>query len=172
MSSPRSPQPADGLAALGTAAVQVAEDSLFAYAEACALSHAADLVQKRPATEPWLAASVAFTGPFEGVVRLALPRALAADLAGAFCGVRPQSLDAAQIADFAGELANMVCGLWLTQTHRTERFALAAPVVTEAAAAEVAAAAAAAVDALGIVLNNTPLLLALVAPSAVARSPW
>jgi hypothetical protein len=169
MSSPRSLQPADALATLGAAAVQVAEDSLFAYAEACPLSHAAGLAQERPATEPWLAASVAFTGPFDGIVQLALPRALAADLAGAFCGVRPQSLDQAEVADFSGELANMVCGLWLTQTHRTERFALAAPVVAETAAADVAGGATAA-DGLGIVLNNTPLLLALVAPSAVARS--
>ena len=80
-------------------------------------------------TEPWLTAAIAFSGPFDGVVRMTLPRALAGDLAGAFCGVRPQSLDASQVDDFAGELANMVCGLWLTQTHRSERFELTPPVV-------------------------------------------
>jgi len=170
MSSLRSPQHPDGLAELGEAAVRVAEDSLFAYAEPCDAARVSGLFQNRPPAEPWLAASVAFTGPFEGAVRVALPRALCADLAGAFCGVRPQSLELGQVADFAGELANMVCGLWLTHTHRTQKFALAAPVVTEAAAADVTAGATAAVDALGIVLHNTPLLLALVAPSAVAQS--
>ena len=148
MSSPRSPQPPDGLAELGEAAVRVAEDSLFAYAE------------------PWLAAAVAFTGPFDGAVRVSLPRALCADLAGAFCGVPADSLEDAQIADFAGELANMVCGSWLTQTHRTDRFALASPVVVETAADAVVAAAADP-GALGLVMHATPLLLALGAGRAV-----
>ena len=95
MSSPHSPQPADGLAALGAAAVQVAEDSLFAYAEACALSRAAGLVQRRVRlpSRGWRRRSRS-PARSTAVVRLALPQALAADLAGAFCGVRPQSLDA------------------------------------------------------------------------------
>jgi CheY-specific phosphatase CheX len=169
MSSPRSPLRPDGLAALGAAALQVAEDSLFAYAEPCEAERMAGLLKKRPAAEPWLRAAIAFTGPFEGLVRVALPRALAVDLAGAFCGVRPQSLTPAQITDFAGELANMVCGLWLTQTHRTERFELAAPVVAEMTSSD-AAAAAADPDALAIALNDTPLLLTLAAGSAVGHS--
>jgi hypothetical protein len=160
MSSLRSLRPPDGLAELGEAAVRVAEDSLFAYAEPCDAARATGLIRARPAVEPWLAASVAFTGPFDGAVRVSLPRPLCADLAGAFCGVAPESLEPAQVADFAGELANMVCGSWLTQTHRTERFALAAPVVDEAAAADVVAAAADP-GALGLVLHATPLLLAL-----------
>jgi hypothetical protein len=169
MSSPRSPQPPDGLAELGEAAVRVAEDSLFAYAEPCDAARVSSLFQARPPAEAWLAASVAFTGPFDGVVRVALPRGLCADLAGAFCGVRPQSLEDSQLADFAGELANMVCGSWLTQTHRTERFALAAPVVAGATARQVAHTAADP-GALGNVLHNTPLVLALSAVRAVARS--
>jgi hypothetical protein len=162
MSSPGSPQLADGLAALGAAAVRVAEDSLFAYAEACDVAKAAGLLRVRPASEAWLAASVAFTGPFAGSVRLTVPRPLATDLAGAFCGLPPESLDASQVADFTGELANMVCGLWLTQTHRTGRFVLAAPRVAATTAGEVAARAGDA-DAIGMVVKNTPVLLALVA---------
>jgi hypothetical protein len=160
MCSPRSPHHPDGLAELGEAAVRVAEDCLFAYAEPCDTARATSLIQARPAEEPWLAASIAFTGPFDGTVRVALPRALCADLAGAFCGVRAQSLAATQVADFAGELANMVCGSWLTQTLRSERFALAAPVVTDAAAGDIVAAAADPA-ALGLVLHATPLLLAI-----------
>ncbi|MEO5820473.1 MAG: chemotaxis protein CheX [Vicinamibacteraceae bacterium] len=170
MSSPRSPQRAEAFAALGGAAVRVAEDSFFAYAEPCEPTRTARLMQARPVDEPWLAVAIAFTGPFDGVVQVSLPRSLAADLGGAFCGVRPQSLDGAQIADFAGELANMMCGLWLTQTHRSDRFALAAPVVTQAAAGDVAASADADPDGLGIVVNDTPLLLALSAGKPVVSA--
>jgi hypothetical protein len=170
MSSPRSPQRPEGLAALGDAVQRVAEDSLFACAETCEPSRTASLLQARPPAEPWLTAAIAFNGPFEGVVRLTLPRALAVDLAGAFCGVQPESLDASQVIDFAGELANMVCGLWLTTTHRSERFELAAPLVAAAAASEVAAMAGTDPGALGIALNDTPVLIGLAAASPVARS--
>ena len=98
MSSLRSAQPPDGLEALGAAVRQVAEDSLFACAEPCERSRTARLLEARPVTEPWLTAAIAFSGPFDGVVRMTLPRALAGDLAGAFCGVQPQSLDASPIA--------------------------------------------------------------------------
>ena len=168
MCSPRSPQHPDGLAALGAAAVQVAEESFFAYAEPCDAARVAGLLRARPGGEPWLSAAMAFTGPFEGVVRVALPRSLAASLAGAFCGVRSESLDDAQLTDLAGELANMVCGLWLTQTHRTERFALAAPIVSTADAGA-ASAAAAEPAALGVVVNDTPVLLTLVAHRSPAE---
>ena len=48
MSSPRSPQRPDGLAALGAAVRQVAEDSLFACAEPCERSRTAGLLEARP----------------------------------------------------------------------------------------------------------------------------
>ena len=168
MSSPRSPQRPEALEALCAAVRRVAEDSLFAWAEACTGPRTAGLLQARPAAEAWLTATVAFSGPFDGVVRMTLPRALAGDLAGAFCGVRPQSLDGAQVADFAGELTNMVCGLWLTQTHRSERFELAAPTVAGAAAADVAAMAAPDSGTQGLVLNDTPVLIHLTAGTPVA----
>ena len=170
MSSPCSPQRPDALEALGAAVRQVAEDSLFACAEPCERSRTAGLLEARPVTEQWLTAAIAFNGPFEGVVRMTLPRALAGDLACAFCGVRPHSLDASQVDDFAGELANMVCGLWLTQTHRSERFELTPPVVDAAAARDVAAMAATDPGAFGIAVNDAPVLIGLAAGSLVKRS--
>lgn len=170
MSSPRSAQPPDNLEALGAAVRQVAEESLFACAEPCERSRTTGLLEARPVAEPWLTAAIAFTGPFDGVVRMTLPRALAGDLAGAFCGLRPQSLDASQVDDFAGELANMVCGLWLTQTHRSERFELTPPVVGASAVRDVVAMAAADPGAFGIALNDTPVLFGLTAASPAARS--
>ena len=168
MCSLRSPQHPEGLTELGAAAVRVAEDSLFAFAEPCEAEVAVGLIQARPARERWLTASIAFTGPFDGVASISVPRTLCADLAGAFCGVPVESLEPAQVVDFAGELANMICGSWLTQTHRTEGFALTAPVVVDAAAADVARATD--VEALGLVLQDTPLLLRLGAGSVVAQA--
>jgi hypothetical protein len=164
MSSPQSPQPPEGLAELGAAAVRVAEESLFAYAEPCDAARAAGLIRAMDTAAPWLTASIAFAGPFDGVASLTLPRALCAELAGAFCGIPSESLDDAQIADFAGELANMVCGSWLTQTHRADGFALTAPRVAGAAAADVAAVDP---EALCLLLHDTPLLVGLAAGSVV-----
>ncbi len=163
MSSPRLPQPADRLAALRAAATRVAEHSLFAYAEACPATKAAGLVRARAAAERWLAVAVPFTGPFEGSVRLSLPQTLATDLAAAFSGLSAQSLDEAQIADFAGELANMMCGRWLTETHRAERFALASPEVAATTAGAVAATDVSEADTVGLLVKDTPVLLAVVA---------
>ena len=58
-------------------------------------------------------------------------------------------------------LTNMVCGLWLTQTHRAERFELAAPRVVATAAGDVAGGFDPAAGAFGIALNDAPVLIAL-----------
>ena len=91
MSSPRSPRPADGLAALGAAALQVAEDSLFAYAEPCEPTRTAGLVKKRPVPEAWLARRSRSPARSTASCGWSLPQALGADLAGAFCG-RPAAV--------------------------------------------------------------------------------
>jgi hypothetical protein len=74
----------------------------------------------------------------------------------------PGELSARHIADFTGELANMVCGRWLTETHRTERFDLAAPLVTHTATAAVVRTIDATPGSIGLSLNDAPVLLALV----------
>jgi CheY-specific phosphatase CheX len=152
---------ADGVAALGDAAVQVAEESLFAYAEPCDAARTCELLRGRPGGEAWLTATITFAGPFDGAVRLSVSRGLAAALAAAFCGLPIEELDEPQIVDFAGELANMVCGSWLTRSHRAERFALTAPVVTTATAGAVAADVRTR-DAIGVVVTDQPIAIALV----------
>lgn len=172
MFSPVSLQPLQGpeaLTALGAAAVRVAEDSLFAYAELCDQARVAEMLAARVADEPWLTAVVGFSGPFDGEAQLSLPRALAADLGAAFCGMAADELDARQMPDFAGELANMICGLWLTHTRRAERFALAAPAVSDRTAAAVAACFGVDPCTLGIALDDTPILLALRSSDAASR---
>lgn len=170
MSSPISLQQlqgADGLTALGAAVVQVAEDSLFAYAEPCEHDRFAAMLAERDADEPWLSASVVFTGPFDGTAVVLLPRDLAAGLCASFCGVPSAELGEGQVADFAGELVNIVCGLWLTHTQRSQRFDLTPPHVlpiTRAAIEDHAPA-----FRLGIVLNDAPVGIELQPGASTGR---
>jgi hypothetical protein len=74
--------------------------------------------------------SVAFTGPFAGIVRLVMPIALAHDLCAAFSGLGPdEPLSDDAVSDLAGEFANMACGTWLTGLEESVCFSLAHPIV-------------------------------------------
>ncbi len=160
MSSPTSLQPqldADALAAFCAAAAQVAEDSLFAFAEPCEPGPFADSVAAVADGEPWLAASVAFRGPFHGRAALTLPHAAAVELCAAFCGADAADLDESQIADFVGEFANMMCGLWLTRDHGHERFDLDGPRVRAGARPGPDRAT----DGGRLLVNDQPVLLSL-----------
>lgn len=130
MSSPtslRQPLDADALETFCAAAVQVAEESLFAFAEPCDAAAFGDAAAGVPA---WLTADVAFRGPFHGRAEVTLPAPLAAELCASFCGLDAGDLAPEQIRDFTGEFANQMCGLWLTRNHGQERFDLDAPAVT------------------------------------------
>ncbi|MCC7180194.1 MAG: chemotaxis protein CheX [Acidobacteria bacterium] len=170
MSSPISLQHlpgGDALAALGDALVRVAEGSLFAWAEPCDAARFEALLAARDAGEPWLSASVAFVGPFEGIATLSLPEALAVDLCASFSGLAAEDLAADQVRDFTGELANMACGAWLTHSYRSERFDLRAPVVSTAVRPEGATGAGASA---GMTLNDAPIRLALSPTDPAGRS--
>lgn len=134
MSSATSVRPApdaETLTALAAAAVSVAEDSLFAFAEPCTAEAFAGAVAARSDDEPWIGAAVRFHGPFDGVVRVDLPRDAAIELCSAFSGAMPDELAAAEVHDFSGEVGNMICGLWLTRAHGDWHFTLDAPAVRE-----------------------------------------
>ena len=128
MSSLKSVQTAAVDAApLVDAIVSVSERSFFAFAEP-----AADGTLCEPGA--CYEMSVAFTGPFAGIVRLLMPVALAHDLCAAFSGAAPHELIADEaVQDLAGEFANMVCGTWLTGLGEAVCFSLAHPVVRPAA---------------------------------------
>jgi hypothetical protein len=160
MSSPSShllPLDADARAALGAAAVNVAEDSLFAFAEPCSADALAVTLDARPDGEPWMAAMVRFRGPFHGDAEVTLPRALAEELCASFSGADPSELEPQHVADFTGEFANMACGLWLTRTHGQARFDLEAPLVHE----YVRTSAAVPDDAFGMLVNDAPVIVTL-----------
>ncbi len=116
---------------LDRAVAQVAEDCFYAMVEPAA---ADAWLEGCVAHDDWLQADVVFRGTFAGVVSCRLPRVMARDLAAAFLGMSEHELDpaAATVWDLAGELANMVCGRWLTATQPNGLFDLAHPVVISA----------------------------------------
>ena len=112
-------------AALVISAGNVAEHSFFAFAEVP--PEAADMSLHGD----WYHAFVTFSGPFAGVVVLALPGALARELSAAFLGDgEPDAFDDSQVQDTVGEFANMTTGLWLTGLNEAIVFELGRPEVT------------------------------------------
>ena len=128
-SSPSSLLLADFQAALLSAVAEVAENSLFAFADASdqtAFESAAD----QSGTDDWLDARIRFTGPVDGQLTVALPGALARRLCAAFAGAdSADEVGERDLIDFTGELANMVCGTWLTRTCQHDAFTLMPPIV-------------------------------------------
>ena len=115
---------AEARAALDAALAHVAEDSFFACVEP-----APDDWRAAAADLDWLETSVAFRGAAEGVLTCRLPKPLAADLASAFLGVAADEVDPDAVVDMAGEIANMICGCWLTRAFPAELFDLGKPEV-------------------------------------------
>lgn len=111
-----------------SALTDVAETSLYAYVD---LVDGADFAAAAAAATPWLEARLRFSGPATGTFTMRMPAGLATMLAGAFAGA-PLLHGAAgepMVTDFAGEVANMICGAWLTRACRHVAFDLTAPQV-------------------------------------------
>lgn len=129
LKSRRVPTPSEHLDGLRQALVDVGEGSYTSFVEPC---DAARLAEALPglADDRWLHASVDFRGAFGGTFQMALPESLARELVGSFIGLAPgEPVDDGQVTDLAGEMANMVCGDWLTRACRRRRFDLRPPVV-------------------------------------------
>jgi chemotaxis phosphatase CheX-like protein len=77
---------------------------------------------------PWVVASVAFRGACAGALEMIAPEAVCHDL---FCALAGEEhgdrLARQQVFDAFGELANIVCGDWLTRVCRRRRFDLRPP---------------------------------------------
>ena len=125
MSCPSSPLLASSEAALVAAASEVAENSLFAFVDS------SDLDAFRVSTDAaWTIARVGLTGPTRGEFQVTAPEALMRTLCAAFIGTdASEEISAGAVMDFAGELANMICGAWLTRVVPHASFDLTAPLV-------------------------------------------
>jgi hypothetical protein len=111
--------------ALPAAIAHVAEDSLFAMVDAAEPGWRDAWVDQAD----WLEAGVAFHGAGEGTLTCRLPRTLARDLSAAFLGQTEDQVDDSAVFDMTGELANMICGCWLTRAFPADLFALEHPEV-------------------------------------------
>jgi CheY-specific phosphatase CheX len=81
--------------------------------------------------DTWLESQVRFHGPIGGALRCRLPLGLAKELVSAFLGMEIGDLGPKDplVEDLTGELANMLCGRWLTRTQSGQVFDLEHPVV-------------------------------------------
>jgi chemotaxis phosphatase CheX-like protein len=134
MSSPILLALADCHEPLLAALAEVAENSLFAFADmsdqAAFGATAAPLAE---GGEEWLHATIVFKGSIAGRFALTIPAPLSRRLCASFAGAdSADEISDEDLLDFSGELANMICGAWLTHAVPHEVFNLQAPKVVSA----------------------------------------
>src|SRR5262249_53997162 len=128
--------------------VEVCESSFFAYVEPCDRRRFAELAEEcsraaralqdgdsRPrvgtAQSEWLKASVGFAGPLNGAIEVIMPERLARWLVASISGEAVETeLVEHEVFDGLGELANMICGAWLTNLFQRSTFELRQPNAT------------------------------------------
>jgi CheY-specific phosphatase CheX len=130
---PNSPLLADYQSALLSAVTDVAENSLFTFADASSEA-AFNATAAASDDDGWLSARLSFAGPIGGEFTLILPGALARRLGASFSGAESSDeIGDRDLVDFTGELANMVCGSWLTRACQHAAFNLTPPRVVRGA---------------------------------------
>ena len=159
MSSPILRPLPDSQRELLAAAADVAENSLFTIADAAdeaAFKESAAAVD----ANCWLHASVRFAGPSVGFLALTLPEPLARRLCTAFSGApSPEEIAAGDLVDFTGELANMMCGAWLTRASKQESFNLEPPRVVRGGPDRAGQVPAEASQTFYLAIDETPVKL-------------
>jgi CheY-specific phosphatase CheX len=147
---------AESLACLASAVEAVAERSFYAVVDPCEERLFLQLGQAVP---EWFVGTVHFAdGPLAGSIACTLPADLALNLCEAFTGGDPQSAAPtnAQLADMVGELANMICGAWLSRVAGDCAFRLSPPVVARVRGAEQKSGA-----RLVVAMSNRPVSIEL-----------
>jgi len=126
----RVPSPGEHLDGICQAFVNVAESSYASFVQACDATMLRDALALLGDEDRWLHAAVDFRGAFGGTFQMALPESLARELVATCIGLDPQEqVEDAHVLDLAGEMANMVCGDWLTRACHRRRFDLRPPLV-------------------------------------------
>jgi hypothetical protein len=143
-------------ASIRDAAVEVAEQSFFAFADPVDETQFAEMAL---GVDQWLEVSVAFSGAFSGSIACLVAEPLARELFASFLGESTaDQADDERLFDLVGEFGNMVCGSWLTRACQRRRFDLEHPVVVRRQATDVRPGTSD--DAL-LALNGQPLGLRL-----------
>jgi Chemotaxis phosphatase CheX len=150
-------------AALVAAVCDVAERSFFAFAEPCDAGRFAELVD---GTDRWYSAAVEFhEGECSGTVRCLVPDDAALTMFDAFSGrgIDEPAPPPAEVCDLMGEMANMVCGSWLTRAASHQTFSLRTmPVIVSPACAPIDGE-----NWITIAVNDRPFAVAVrIEPSA------
>jgi hypothetical protein len=154
MNSRRTPDSVEHHSSVLGAAVEVAENSFFAFVDPVDVAGFEELT---PGVPCWLEVSVAFGGAFAGIMRVVIAQPLAVELFTSFLGLEPgEPVDDPRLFDLVGELGNMVCGSWLTKTCRSRRFNLEPPSVCR-----LGAPARPVPDALLLAMNGQPVWVRL-----------
>ena len=146
----------DAHEAFAHALIGTAEQSFFAYVSVCGES---DIAAAAGAVDAWFQASVSYRASVAGTVTVLLPEPLTRDLHAAFLGDVPEEpVSDGDLADFAGEFANILCGSYLTSQCPEVAVPLGAPVVTRIGAA-LASPWVGATTAVFAMLNDQPVAL-------------
>jgi Chemotaxis phosphatase CheX len=150
--------------ALMNALVEVGEQSFFAFVERCDETWFEELAS---AADPWMIATVTFTGEQgTGSLSCTFTDDLVLDLFDAFTGRDPAegTPDPREVADLAGEFANMVCGLWLSRVMGSHTFSLGSP--RAGRVPNPAGVAPSGVERMLVVVNNRPMIVDLTVHAA------
>jgi hypothetical protein len=150
------------------ALVEVGEQSFFAFVERCDQTWFDDLAAEAGG---WMIATVTFTGEQgTGSLSCTFTEELVLDLYDAFTGRDPAegTPDPREIADLAGEFANMVCGLWLSRIMGSHTFSLGSP--RAGRVPQPAGPAPQGAERMLVVVNNRPMIVDLTV-NAGDRSP-
>jgi CheY-specific phosphatase CheX len=130
MSSLKSSTQGPELAQAVTASIiEVAEHSFAMFTESCTQRRFDELLSRSSGSgAEWMRATLAFKGPFEGELTVDVPEPLALELLASCVGISsPGEENLPSVEDAVGELANMVCGTWLTKNHGAQKFDLKPP---------------------------------------------
>ena len=115
--------------ALQAALIAVSENAYFVFVEPCEPGQFEELARAGGTPlQPWLRASVDFTGESTGSVEILLPEKLGTWLVTSLLGMDTDAaLAQPQLHDGVAEFTNMVCGAWLSNLSDEKLFTLKAP---------------------------------------------
>lgn len=135
-SQPHTPTP-DELASLAGAISEVMECSFFALAEVLDDARFREVEQSAYESSPaWWNVAVAFSGPWQGTVTLAIADGLARQLHESFAGLMSDDpVSDEEVGQMMSELGNMIAGSWLTKAHRQHKFDLSSPIALKSTTA-------------------------------------